>query len=168
MTDEAPTTALLERVLARAAEVLIVEAPPNDLDRADAARVLVSGTGIGELARLLAVVDGGTGDRCRCMGWPTILVSDAAGREIAQWTLHHQTGVRGLAFGTEYHWKWYEGLLGGANFYDHGPYQPAAWVTTLGHAVEAWTEAPIEGDAYFLAHVLGGIESAMGRQPFCR
>ncbi|GAA4729094.1 hypothetical protein Prum_099330 [Phytohabitans rumicis] len=27
------------------------------------------------------------------------------------------------AFGTEYHWK-YEGLLGGANFYDHGPYQP--------------------------------------------
>jgi hypothetical protein len=96
VTDEAPTTALLERVLARAAEVLIVEAPPNDLDRADAARVLVSGTEIGELARLLAVVDGGTGDRCRCLGWPTILVSDATGREIAQWTLHHQTGIRGL------------------------------------------------------------------------
>ena len=24
------------------------------------------------------------------------------------------------AFGTEYNWPWYEGLLGGANFYDHG------------------------------------------------
>jgi type 1 glutamine amidotransferase len=147
------------------------------------------------------------------------------------------------AFGTEYHWKWYEGLLGGANFYDHGPNQPGvvrtesrrdastaglprrwaftdewynlipfpsqvrvlatvdeatmlrgttgnlghpghgeshpvswcqyydggrSWVTTLGHSVEAWTDAPTEGDAYFLAHVLGGIESAMGREPFCR
>ena len=28
------------------------------------------------------------------------------------------------AFGTEYNWPWYEGLLGNANFYDHGPYQP--------------------------------------------
>ncbi|WP_198412379.1 ThuA domain-containing protein [Nocardioides mangrovicus] len=27
------------------------------------------------------------------------------------------------AFGTEYNWPWYEGLLGGANFYDHGSYQ---------------------------------------------
>lgn len=25
------------------------------------------------------------------------------------------------AFGAEYSWPWYEGLLGGANFYDHGP-----------------------------------------------
>lgn len=25
------------------------------------------------------------------------------------------------AFGAEYNWPWYEGLLGGANFYDHGP-----------------------------------------------
>ena len=25
------------------------------------------------------------------------------------------------AFGTNYNWPWYEGLLGGANFYDHGP-----------------------------------------------
>ena len=24
------------------------------------------------------------------------------------------------AFGTEYNWQWYEGLLGGANYYDHG------------------------------------------------
>ncbi|BCJ68441.1 ThuA domain-containing protein [Polymorphospora rubra] len=29
------------------------------------------------------------------------------------------------AFGTEYHWKWYEGLLGGTNFYDHGRHQTA-------------------------------------------
>jgi uncharacterized protein len=28
------------------------------------------------------------------------------------------------AFGTEYNWQWYEGLLGNANFYDHGPNQP--------------------------------------------
>jgi type 1 glutamine amidotransferase len=27
------------------------------------------------------------------------------------------------AFGTEYNWPWYEGLLGGANYYDHGPLQ---------------------------------------------
>ncbi len=34
------------------------------------------------------------------------------------------------AFGTEYNWPWYEGLLGGANFYDHGSYQ-AGTVRTL-------------------------------------
>jgi len=27
------------------------------------------------------------------------------------------------AFGTEYNWPWYEGILGNANFYDHGPFQ---------------------------------------------
>jgi type 1 glutamine amidotransferase len=27
------------------------------------------------------------------------------------------------AFGTEYNWPWYEGLLGNANYYDHGPFQ---------------------------------------------
>jgi type 1 glutamine amidotransferase len=32
------------------------------------------------------------------------------------------------AFGTEYNWSWYEGLLGGANFYDHGPYRPPRYV----------------------------------------
>ncbi|MEV6817068.1 hypothetical protein, partial [Micromonospora sp. NPDC051296] len=94
--DEVPSTALVERVLAEAAEMLIVEASVDELDRPDAARIVVSGKEIAELTRLLAVVDGGTGDRCRCMGWPTILVSDAAGREIARWTLHHQTGIRGL------------------------------------------------------------------------
>lgn len=29
------------------------------------------------------------------------------------------------AFGTLYNWPWYEGLLGGTNYYDHGPYRPA-------------------------------------------
>jgi type 1 glutamine amidotransferase len=147
------------------------------------------------------------------------------------------------AFGTEYNWEWYEGLIGGANYYDHGRNQPGtvvtasrrdvstadlparwdftdewynlvpfpsdvrilarvdestlpegvtggsghpghgrnhpvswcqyydggrSWVTTLGHAVEAWTDAPLEGDEHFMRHVLGGIESAMGRSPFCR
>jgi type 1 glutamine amidotransferase len=28
------------------------------------------------------------------------------------------------AFGTLYNWPYYEGLLGGANFYDHGPERP--------------------------------------------
>jgi len=27
------------------------------------------------------------------------------------------------AFGTEYNWPWYEGLLGNANYYDHGSFQ---------------------------------------------
>ncbi len=27
------------------------------------------------------------------------------------------------AFGTEYNWQWYEGLLGNANYYDHGAFQ---------------------------------------------
>jgi hypothetical protein len=147
------------------------------------------------------------------------------------------------AFGTEYNWPWYEGLLGGANYYDHGRYQPGtvitvdqmdastaglpnrwdfadewynlvpfpsnvrflakvdestlpsgvtggmghpghgsnhpvswcqyydggrAWVTTLGHDVAAWNDTPLTGDQYFLQHILGGIESAMGKVPFCR
>lgn len=33
------------------------------------------------------------------------------------------------AFGTMYNWPWYEGLLGGANFYDHGPFREADVVT---------------------------------------
>ncbi|WP_188780053.1 ThuA domain-containing protein [Marmoricola endophyticus] len=34
------------------------------------------------------------------------------------------------AFGTEYNWPWYEGLLGGANFYDHGHDQAGVVRTT--------------------------------------
>ena len=29
------------------------------------------------------------------------------------------------AFGTLYNWPWYEGLLGGTNYYDHGPFREA-------------------------------------------
>jgi type 1 glutamine amidotransferase len=35
------------------------------------------------------------------------------------------------AFGTEYNWPWYEGLLGNANFYDHNANQPGV-VETVG------------------------------------
>ncbi|MEH0935332.1 hypothetical protein [Micromonospora psammae] len=94
--DGAPSAALAERVLAEAAEVLIIEASVDELDRTDAARVVLSGREVAELARLLAVVDGGTEDRCLCLGWPTILVLDATGREFARWTLHHQVAIRGL------------------------------------------------------------------------
>ncbi|MFC5745810.1 ThuA domain-containing protein [Actinomadura rugatobispora] len=149
------------------------------------------------------------------------------------------------AFGTEYNWPWYEGLLGGANFYDHGPAQPGtvqtlnrrdastaglparwafsdewynlvpfpsrvrilatvdertmergtegglghpghgsshpiawchyydggrAWLTTLGHDAKAFTDdgSTFAGAPQFQRLVLGGIESAMGRKPFCR
>jgi hypothetical protein len=94
--NRVPSTARVHGVLANSAEVLIVEAGPDELDRVDAARVVVTGDGIAGLARVLAVVDGGTGGRCRCPGWPTIVVSDADGRELARWTVHHQRSLGGL------------------------------------------------------------------------
>lgn len=94
--NAAPTTALLEEILARAARIEIIETSPDELDRTDTARIAVSGPDIGDLAQRLAIVDGGTGDHCRCLGWPTILVYNAKDDQIAQWTLHHQTGIRGL------------------------------------------------------------------------
>ncbi|MFG3110125.1 ThuA domain-containing protein [Streptomyces tendae] len=148
------------------------------------------------------------------------------------------------AFGTEYNWPWYEGLLGNANFYDHGPAQPGtvrtvnrkdvstkplpdhwtisdewynlvpaptrvrvlaevdestlakgvegnynhpghgkdhpvawcqyydggrAWLTTLGHdAKDFSTDGSFPGAAEFQKLILGGIESAMGKKPFCK
>jgi uncharacterized protein len=148
------------------------------------------------------------------------------------------------AFGTEYNWPWYEGLLGGANYYDHGPEQtatvqtvdkkdvstkglpdrwtftdewynlvpfpsqvrflatvdektmtkgvtgsmghpghgdfhPVAWcqyydggrafLTTLGHdAKDFSTDGSFAGAQYFQKLILGGIESAMGKTPFCK
>jgi hypothetical protein len=90
-----PTTARLRSVLERASRVVIAEAAPDEADSAEVSRIAVSGAEIAELGRLLAMVDGGTGDRCRCRGWPTILVY--SGDElIARWTLHHQTGIRGV------------------------------------------------------------------------
>jgi uncharacterized protein len=52
-------------------------------------------------------------------------LDDAAQTALRQY-LRGGGGFVGIhnAFGTEYNWPWYEGLLGGANFYDHGPNQP--------------------------------------------
>ena len=36
------------------------------------------------------------------------------------------------AFGTMYNWPWYEGLLGGTNYYDHGPFRKADVVVVDG------------------------------------
>ncbi|WP_404434617.1 ThuA domain-containing protein [Microbacterium lacus] len=140
------------------------------------------------------------------------------------------------AFGAEYDWPYYEGLLGGANFLNHGPnregtvevinnkdvstsFMPEtwlfkdewynlrpyptnvnvlleidqatsemrpdghgeehpvswcqyydggrSWLTTLGHDVAGWTDAPLPGEEYFKQHVQEGIESAMGTKTFC-
>ncbi|WP_354644624.1 hypothetical protein [Kitasatospora camelliae] len=96
MDEGAPTTARLREVLGRAKRVVIVDAAPQEADAPERARTVVTGDDIAELARVLAVVDGGTGDRCLCLGWPTIRVYGRFGRRIADWTLHHQTGLRGL------------------------------------------------------------------------
>jgi hypothetical protein len=94
--EDRPTTARLRQVLDSAERVVIVEASPVEADSADLPRLTVTGAEIGELARLLAIVDGGTGDKCRCDGWPTITVYGTQGEPIARWTLHHQSGLRGL------------------------------------------------------------------------
>ncbi|ARO15272.1 secreted glycosyl hydrolase [Ketogulonicigenium robustum] len=54
----------------------------------------------------------------------------------------------------------YEGLhpVSWCHYYDGG----RAFLTVLGHTEE------IFDDANFRAHILGGVESAMGRQPFCQ
>jgi hypothetical protein len=148
------------------------------------------------------------------------------------------------AFGTEYNgWRWYEGLLGNANYYSHGanqdgdvvivndrdvstkdlpqrwgfrdewynlipfptnvnflavvdestlpegPGRPGghpghgdfhpiswcqyydggrSWVTTLGHGADAYEEnSGFPGAAEFQEHLVHGIKSAMGLEPFC-
>ena len=96
MDAGAPTTARLRDVLNRAERVVIAEGSPDGVESADVARIVVSGAEIADLAQLLALVDGGTGDRCRCNGWPTIMVHDVMGELIACWTLHHQSGLRGI------------------------------------------------------------------------
>ncbi|MFI8232510.1 hypothetical protein ACIGDI_27110 [Streptomyces sp. NPDC085900] len=96
MDEGAPTTVRLRDVLDRAGRVVIAEASPAEADSAEVARIVVSGAAIADLTDLLAIVDGGTGDRCRCNGWPTIMVYDTVGRLIACWTLHHQSGLRGI------------------------------------------------------------------------
>jgi len=51
-------------------------------------------------------------------------LDDAAQTSLRQY-IRGGGGFVGIhnAFGTEYNWPWYEGLLGNANYYDHGPYQ---------------------------------------------
>jgi hypothetical protein len=95
-TSRAPSIKRLQGILSTAAEVLIVEAGPGELDRADAARTVVTGEEIAGLARVLAVVDGGIGDECLCDGRPTILAFGADGRELARWTVHHRRYLAGL------------------------------------------------------------------------
>jgi len=53
-------------------------------------------------------------------------LDDAAQTSLRQY-IRGGGGFVGIhnAFGTEYNWPWYEGLLGGANYYDHGPLQTA-------------------------------------------
>jgi len=172
-------------------------------------------------------------------------LDDAAQTSLRQY-MRGGGGFVGIhnAFGTEYNWSWYEGLLGGANFYDHGPLQPAtiqvvnirdastdrlplvwsfqdewynlvpfpskvrflavvdersmqrgttgsmghpghgefhpvawcqyydggrAFLTTLGHdARDFSTDGSFPGAEQFQALILGGIESAMGKRPFCK
>ncbi|MEU2718819.1 hypothetical protein [Streptomyces sp. NPDC007205] len=96
MDEGAPTTARLRDVLNRAGRVVIAEGSPDEADTADVPRIVVTGGEIADLAQLLAIVDGGTGDRCRCNGWPTIMVHDVDSELIAYWTLHHQSGLRGI------------------------------------------------------------------------
>lgn len=145
------------------------------------------------------------------------------------------------AFGTNFNWAWYEGLLGGAQLFDHAPFQPAeirvhsrndvstahlkngtvwadefynlrpdplegndvrlllsvdestmqrgtrgyhghpgfgdgphpvtwchyfdggrAWLTTLGHSEKLFA------DEAFMRHLVGGIDSVMGKERFCQ
>ncbi len=172
-------------------------------------------------------------------------LDDAAQTSLRQY-IRGGGGFVGIhnAFGTEYNWPWYEGLLGNANFYDHGPLQSGvvqtvdkrdvstaalpdrwaftdewynlipfptrvrvlatvdestllrgvrgsmghpghgdfhpvawcqyydggrAWVTTLGHDARDFTDnATFPGAEEFQKLILGGIESAMGKAPFCR
>jgi type 1 glutamine amidotransferase len=144
--------------------------------------------------------------------------------------------------GAEYNWPYFQGLLGGTNFYDHGPHRDGvvrtvdsrdvstrglprewafkdefynlepfptsvrelaalkpgsagdprgfnghpghpknhplswcqyydggrSWVTSLGHDPANYTDAPLPGKESFKAHVMGGILSAIGVEPFCR
>ncbi|HEY1325834.1 MAG TPA: ThuA domain-containing protein [Casimicrobiaceae bacterium] len=58
-----------------------------------------------------------------------------AGRTALRQYLRAGGGFVGIhnAFGTEYNWPYYEGLLGNANFYDHGPFQEGDVETVAKH-----------------------------------
>jgi type 1 glutamine amidotransferase len=56
---------------------------------------------------------------------------DDAGKTALRQYMRAGGGFVGIhnAFGTLYNWPYYEGLLGNANFYDHGPFRDAEVVT---------------------------------------
>ena len=93
---EPPTNAALRRALTLASEVMVIDAAPGDSWPDSAARFTVAGTQVADLAQLLAIVDGGTGDVCRCLGGPTFVLRGPAGEQVAQWTLHHGRNIRAV------------------------------------------------------------------------
>lgn len=172
------------------------------------------------------------------------ILDDAAQTSLMQY-VRAGGGFVGIhnTLGAEYHWPYFQGLLGGANFYDHGPSRagvvettskkdvsvaglPArfdfkdefynlvpfpskvrvlarvdtstlegggkgfnghpghkgnhpvswcqyydggrSWVTSLGHEVSLWQESGQPQSAHFKEHIVGGLLSAMGEQPFCQ
>jgi uncharacterized protein len=66
-------------------------------------------------------------DPAQAMNTSTGANLDAARTALRQY-IRGGGGFVGIhnAFGTEYNWPWYEGLLGDTNFYDHGEYQDGA------------------------------------------
>jgi len=54
--------------------------------------------------------------------------------------------------------------LSWCQYYDGG----RSWVTSLGHDVANYTTAPLPGKDSFKEHVMGGILSVIGVEPFCQ
>lgn len=172
------------------------------------------------------------------------ILDDAAQTSLMQY-VRAGGGFVGIhnTLGAEYNWPYFQGLLGGASFYDHGPSRAGvvettgrkdasvaglpkrfafkdefynlvpfpskvrvlarvdtdtlegggkgfnghpghpgdhpvswcqyydggrSWVTSLGHEVPLWQESSDPQAVSFKKHVVGGVLSAMGEQPFCR
>lgn len=172
------------------------------------------------------------------------ILDDAAQTSLMQY-IRAGGGFVGIhnTLGAEYNWPYFQGLLGGANFYDHGPSRdgvvaianqndvstatlPArfdfkdefynlapfpsnvrvlarvdtdtltgggkgfnghpghagnhpvswcqyydggrSWVTSLGHEASQWREGSDPHSQNFKTHLVNGILSAMGEQPFCQ
>ncbi|CAM5471349.1 hypothetical protein GCM10010343_37540 [Streptomyces avidinii] len=88
MTEDVPTTARVQDVLNRATRVVIVEGAPGEVDSIDLSRLVVTGDEIADLARHLAIVDGGTGDKCRCSGSGRQLHDESADLVLAALAAH--------------------------------------------------------------------------------
>ncbi len=170
------------------------------------------------------------------------ILDDAAQTSLTQY-MRAGGGFVGVhnTLGAEYNWPYFQGLLGGTNFYDHGPHRDGvvqtvstsdtstrglppewayrdefynlepfptkvqvlavlkpgsagdtrgfnghpghpqfhpvswcqyfdggrSWVTSLGHDVANYSDAPLPGKENFKEHVMGGILSVIGAEPFC-